>query len=162
MSDLHPNNIRVQNSLDALNIHCKVIVLPNSTRTAPEAAKAVQCELGQIVKSLIFMSRQSKQAIMVVASGINRVDISLVAHAIGEEIEKADADFVKLTTGFPIGGVPPVGLASKIVTFIDEDLFNYPTVWAAAGTPHAVFEVESKNLVRMTGGKVMKIKQLNP
>jgi prolyl-tRNA editing enzyme YbaK/EbsC (Cys-tRNA(Pro) deacylase) len=156
--DLSASARKVQQALDALEMHCTVIELPDSTRTAKEAAQAVGCEVGQIVKSIIMMGSASHRPVMVVASGPNRINESKVGELIGESIEKADAEFVRIHSGYAIGGVPPLGLASQIVTFIDEDLLKYPTVWAAAGTPHAVFEFSPLELPRMTGGKVISIK----
>lgn len=149
---------KVQQALDALEMHCTVVELPDSTRTAKEAAQAVGCEVGQIVKSIVMMASVSHRPIMVVASGPNRINESKVGELIGEPIEKADAEFVRIQTGYAIGGVPPIGLAGQIVTFIDEDLLKYKTVWAAAGTPHAVFEFDPQELPRMTGGKVISVK----
>ena len=156
--DLSASAMKVQQALDALEMHCTVVELPDSTHTAKEAAQAVGCEVGQIVKSIVMMGSTSHRPVMVVASGPNHINESKVGELIGESIEKADAEFVRIHTGYAIGGVPPVGLASQIVTFIDEDLLNFKTVWAAAGTPHAVFEFNPQELSRMTGGKVISIK----
>ena len=156
--DLSASARKVQQALEALEMHCTVVELADSTRTAREAAQAVGCEVGQIVKSIVMMGSASRRPVMVVASGPNRINESKVGDLIGEPIQKADAEFVRIHTGYAIGGIPPVGLASQIFTFIDEDLLKYPTVWAAAGTPHAVFEFSPLELPRMTGGKVISIK----
>jgi prolyl-tRNA editing enzyme YbaK/EbsC (Cys-tRNA(Pro) deacylase) len=94
----------------------------------------------------------------VVASGVNRVNETRLAFLAGEAIKKADAEFVRAQTGFAIGGIPPIGLANQITTFIDQDLLAYHAVWAAAGTPHAVFKLDPAFLERMTGGTVTTIK----
>lgn len=135
----------------------QVVELPDSTRTAAEAAQAVGCQVGQIVKSLIFKGKRSERPILVVASGSNRVDERVIEALIGEPLGKADADFVRQHTGFAIGGVPPVGHAEKLLTFVDEDLLQYAEIWAAAGTPNAVFRLAPPDLVRMTSGQVVKI-----
>ena len=158
MNELSQSAQKVQQALQAMNLPCMVVELPNSTRTAIEAAQAVGCQVGQIVKSLIFMGAESRRPILVVASGINRVDETHLALLAGEAIKKADAEFVRAQTGFAIGGIPPVGLANQMSTFIDQDLLAYQSVWAAAGTPHAVFELDPAFLERMTGGTVTNIK----
>jgi prolyl-tRNA editing enzyme YbaK/EbsC (Cys-tRNA(Pro) deacylase) len=158
MNELSQSARKVQDALQALGVRCQVIELPGSTRTAVEAAQAVNCQVGQIVKSLIFMGTETSRPILVVASGINRVNEKQIAGLIGEPIQKGDADFVRNHTGYAIGGVPPVGLAEPILTFIDKDLLTYPVVWAAAGTPHAVFELNPAELKRMTNGQIVSIK----
>jgi prolyl-tRNA editing enzyme YbaK/EbsC (Cys-tRNA(Pro) deacylase) len=152
---------KVQQALHALGLDLQVIELPGSTRTALEAAQAVGCQVGQIVKSLVFKAKRSQRPILVVASGPNRVDERRIEALIGEPLGKADADFVREHTGFVIGGVPPVGHAQRLETFIDEDLMQYAEIWAAAGTPHAVFRLTPADLVQMTGGLVAAIKQAN-
>lgn len=150
---------KVQQALQALGLDLQVIELPGSTRTALEAAQAVGCHVGQIVKSLVFKAKRSQRPILVIASGPNRVDERRVEALIGEPLGKADADFVRQQTGFVIGGVPPVGHNQRLETFIDEDLLGYAEIWAAAGTPHAVFRLTPADLVQMTGGRVAAIKQ---
>lgn len=150
---------KVQQALQALGLDLQVVELPGSTRTAVEAAQAVGCQVGQIVKSLVFKAKRSQRPILVVASGLNRVDEHRVEAMIGEPLGKADADFVRQQTGFVIGGVPPLGHTQKLAAFIDEDLLQYEEIWAAAGTPHAVFRLTPGDLVKMTGGTVMKVKQ---
>jgi len=149
---------KVQDALKAKGFAFEVVELPQSTRTAVEAANAIGCHLGQIVKSLIFKGRESGDPILVIASGANRVDEKRVRELIGEKIGKADADFVREHTGFAIGGVPPLGHVKKIRTLIDEDLLTYDEVWAAAGTSHAVFKLKPADLEVMTGGEVVSIK----
>jgi len=157
MSELSASAQRVQQALAKLGFSLEVVELPHSTRTAVEAAQAVGCQVGQIVKSLIFRGLRSQQPIMVAASGSNRVKEKRIASLIDEPLGKADADFVRQHTGFVIGGVPPVGHAQPLQTFIDEDLMQYSEIWAAAGTPHAVFRLTPDDLVKMTGGRVVPI-----
>ncbi len=141
-----------------MGLDCQVVELPSSTRTAVEAAQAVGCQVGQIVKSLIFRGTETNRPILVIASGANRVDEMRLTELTNEPVTKADADFVRSSTGFAIGGVPPVGLSGPILAFMDEDLLQYASVWSAAGTPHAVFELTPADLRRITGSTVTKIK----
>ena len=110
------------------------------------------------MKSLVFKGQHSNKPILVVASGTNRVNERRLSELAGEPVEKADADFVRQRTGFVVGGVPPIGHAEHIDTFIDEDLLQYEKLWAAAGTPHAVFELTPAELKAMTGGQIVSIK----
>ena len=158
VKELSASARKVQETLKAMGFACEVVELPDSTRTAVEAAQAVGCQVGQIVKSLIFKGRQSGKPVLVIASGPNRVNEKRVGELFGEPIEKANADFVRQHTGFAVGGVPPVGHLEPLQTFIDEDLLQYPEIWAAAGTPHAVFCLTPKDLMAMTGGEITSIK----
>jgi prolyl-tRNA editing enzyme YbaK/EbsC (Cys-tRNA(Pro) deacylase) len=117
----------------------------------------VGCQLGQIVKSLVFKGKRSERPILVIASGTNRVNERAIEVLIGEPLGKADADFVRQRTGFSIGGVPPVGHTEPLLTFVDQDLLAFDEIWAAAGTPNAVFRLTPQDLARMTGGQVIKI-----
>jgi len=150
---------KVQQALAGFGLDCRVKELSASTRTADEAALAVGCEVGQIVKSLVFRGKSSGAAVFVVASGANRVNEKLLAALLGEKIEKADADFVREQTGYAIGGVPPVGHANPLATFVDEDLLQYQELWAAAGTPNALFSLTPAQLCLITSGKVVAIKK---
>jgi prolyl-tRNA editing enzyme YbaK/EbsC (Cys-tRNA(Pro) deacylase) len=138
----------------------KVEEMPDSTRTSAEAAAAIGCSVAQIAKSIIFTyeHHDSVLAVMVVASGINRVDEKKVEALIGLPVSKADADFVRQQTGFVIGGVPPIGHAQTLRILIDEDLLKYEMIWAAAGSPHAVFQLTPTQLVEMTAGTVANIR----
>ncbi|HLJ73991.1 MAG TPA: YbaK/EbsC family protein [Thermoanaerobaculia bacterium] len=140
---------RVQAALAAAGLPAKVVEMPQTTRTAADAAKAIGCEVAQIAKSLVF--RSGDEAVLVIASGTNRVDASRLGLA------KADAEFVRERTGFAIGGVPPVGHSAPIRTLIDEDLLRFDRIWAAAGTPNAVFELTPADLRRLTGGTVTNV-----
>jgi len=159
MSELSPSATKVQEALQALGLSLEVVELPDSTRTAAEAAQAIGCQVGQIVKSLVFKAKRSQKPILVIASGQNRVDERLIEALILEPLGKADADFVRQHTGFAIGGVPPVGHIEPLRTFIDEDLLQYDQLWAAAGTPHAVFRLGPSDLVKITGGQVIRVKE---
>jgi len=149
---------KVQDALEALGVSLKVVELPGSTRTAIEAAQAIGVQVGQIVKSLVFKSKRTQRPILVIASGVNRVKEKKIEVLIDEPLGKADADFVREQTGFAIGGVPPVGHAQPIETFIDRDLLQYDEIWAAAGTPHAVFRLTPDELIRITSGTLVDIK----
>lgn len=149
---------KVQDALDARGYtHCRVVEMPDSTRTAAEAAAAIGCTVAQIAKSLVFRGAQSGAPVLVIASGTNRVDPQRLAGLLGEPVEKPDADYVRERTGFVIGGVPPLGHREPIRTFIDQDLLAFDEIWAAAGTPRAVFRLTPDDLLRITGGEVAEI-----
>ena len=148
---------KVQQALDAVGMQLEVVELPASTRTSIEAAQAVGCQVGQIAKSIVFQALTSHRPILVIASGPNRVNEKVIEELIGEPVGKADADFVRQRTGFVIGGIPPVGHSERLKTFIDQDLLQYPEIWAAAGTPHAVFHLKPEDLQKMTQGIVIQI-----
>lgn len=145
---------KVQDALAAAGFTNQVVELPDSTRTSAEAATAVGCAVEQIAKSLVFRGKQSGAALLVIASGGNRVDEKKLKALAGENISKPDADFVREQTGFVIGGVPPIGHAQPLRTFIDRDLWRYHEIWAAAGHPNAVFRLTPDELAAMTGGAV--------
>lgn len=149
----NPTALRVQ---AALGESYQVLEFDASTRTAADAAAAVGCTVGQIAKSIIFKAA-SGRPVLVVASGDNRVATDKVAAAIGEKIGRADADFVRTRTGFAIGGVPPVAHAEPVITLIDQDLARFDRIWAAAGTPNAVFALTYADLVALTSGTVTDI-----
>lgn len=148
----------VQDALTEKGVEFKVVELSASTRTAQEAADTIGCEVAQIIKSLVFRTKETNKPILVLASGVNRVNEKTIEKHVGEKITKADADFTREKTGFVIGGVPPLGHKMKIETFIDEDLLKYEILWAAAGTPNAVFDLHSAELAELTTGKVISIK----
>ncbi|EPR31043.1 YbaK/prolyl-tRNA synthetase associated region [Alkalidesulfovibrio alkalitolerans DSM 16529] len=159
ISELSQSAMRVQEYLAARGHALRVVELADSTRTAADAAKAIGCEVAQIVKSLVFRAKDSGRPVLVVASGVNRVDEAKVAALLGEPVGKADAAFVRECTGFAIGGVPPVGHAEQIVTIMDEDLQQYVEIWAAAGTPHAVFRLTPDILRELAEPIVARIAQ---
>ncbi len=145
----------VQDYLLKFGLKIEVVEFSESTKTAQEAADAIGCEIGQIVKSLIF--RNKDQGLLFLVSGKNSLNVDRVARELKIEIKKADADFVKEVTGFTIGGVPPVAHQTKLETYIDQDLLGYSEVWAAAGMPFAVFKLESRMLQPLTNGKIIKL-----
>lgn len=156
-NELRASAQRVQDALDALNLPCKVVELPASTRTSQEAAEAIGCTVSQIAKSLLFRGAESNTPIMVIASGTNRVNEARIAELLGESLAKANADFVRTHTGYVIGGVAPLAHATPLRIFIDEDLLQYQELWAAAGTPHAVFSLTPDQLLLMAQGEVVKV-----
>jgi prolyl-tRNA editing enzyme YbaK/EbsC (Cys-tRNA(Pro) deacylase) len=153
---LKPSAQRVQDALAARGFPNQVQELSETARSAAEAAAALGCTVGQIAKSLVFKGRQSGRALLVIASGANRVDLDRVAALLGEPLDRAGPDFVRAETGFAIGGIPPVGHARPLVTVIDEDLLGHARIWAAAGHPSAVFPLTPDELVRLTGGQVAR------
>jgi Cys-tRNA(Pro) deacylase len=156
-STLSASARRVQQALESLGLSLKVVELADSTRTALQAAQAVGCEVGQIAKSLVFATSPTNRTILIITSGKNRVNEKYVGHLLGEKLSMADAETVRRVTGFAIGGVPPVGHDTRLDTYIDQDLLDYEVIWAAAGTPFAVFELTPTNLVRITGGTVIQV-----
>lgn len=149
-----PSALKVQATLGP---RFAVLEFDASTRTAADAAQAIGCTVAQIAKSLVFAGSDGAP-VLVVASGTNRVDEAKVARALGLGIRRADAAFVREKTGFAIGGVPPVGHETPPLVLIDADLVQYETIWAAAGTPNAVFELTPDDLVRLTGGTVADVR----
>lgn len=149
----------VQAALASKGLECKVIQLSDSTRTAQDAASTIGCDVAQIVKSLIFKTKSTHKPVLILASGPNRVNEKAIEAHVNEKITKADADFTREITGFAIGGIPPIGHKQKIdLIFIDEDLLKFDSVWAAAGTPNAVFNLQGKDLLTMTNGKIISVK----
>ncbi len=159
MTELHPRARQFQEILKSKGYSNQVIQMPESTHSAIAAANAIKCDVAQIVKSLIFRGKRTGAPILVLASGRNRVDMKKLKALIGEKPSKADADFVRLHTGFAIGGVPPLGHTSQMQTFLDEDLLQHAELWAAAGTPFALFKLTPDELQTMTGGTVADIRQ---
>jgi prolyl-tRNA editing enzyme YbaK/EbsC (Cys-tRNA(Pro) deacylase) len=155
---LSPSAEKVQEALQRLGFKNEVLELQTTTRTSAEAAQAVGCEVGQIAKSIVFRTMKTDRPVLVIASGPNRINEKRIEEKVSEPIGKADADFVRQKTGFVIGGVPPVGHKEKMEIFIDEDLLRYQEIWAAAGTPNALFKLTPSELIRMTGGEVISIK----
>jgi len=148
----------VEDALTARGFTGEIRELAQSTRSAAEAAAALGCRVDQIAKSLIFRGTESDRVVLVIASGANRVDEAKVAAIVGEPITKADAAFVRARTGFAIGGVAPVAHAEPLTILIDEDLMQWPEIWAAAGHPNTVFKLTPADLVQMTGGRVASVK----
>ena len=162
MTALPASALKVQEALRARGHDGPIVTFDESTRTAADAASAIGCTVAQIAKSLVFRTKTSGRAVLVIASGANRVDEKAVAGVLadrtgGEKIGRADAAFVREATGFAIGGVPPLGHVTPILIVIDQDLLQYEEIWAAAGTPNAVFKTSPEALVSLTGGKVAAI-----
>lgn len=150
----------VQRALCEKGLKFEVVELNASTRTASDAAMTIGCQVGQIVKSLLFRTKEKQKPVLVLASGKNRVSEGIIQKYIGEKIEKADADFTREITGFAIGGIPPLGHKNSIsLIYIDEDLLEHETLWAAAGTPYAVFSLPAKELETITSGKIVSVKE---
>ena len=153
---LSKNSAKVQAYLDQFGLKLEVQELSQSTCTAQDAADAVGCKLGQIVKSLVF--RSGSAPLLFLVSGKNQLNLKKVSEMLNIELEKADADFAREQTGFPIGGVPPVAHEKPMEVFIDQDLLDYEDVWAAAGTPNAVFRIKSKDLPLITNGRTLDVR----
>lgn len=151
MSELKAAEKRVAAALEQHGLPGKVIVLERLATTAQMAAEALGVEVGRIVKSLLFRGKDSGKPYMLLVSGANRVHEKRAGRQIGEVLERPDADFVKEWTGFSIGGVSPFGHPAPLATYLDQDLFKYDTVWAAAGDPRSVFEITAADLERTTG-----------
>lgn len=130
----------------------EILRFPEGTRTAEQAAVAVGCELGQIVKSLVFLC--DGEPVLALTSGANQVDTGRLGTLLGGKVSRADADGVRGATGYAIGGTPPFGHARPLRTVLDRDLLGYDTVWAAAGTPDTVFELKPEQLVQASGADV--------
>ena len=147
---------RVRAALDAASLECAIHTLPGSTRTAVEAAAAVGCTVAEIAKSLVF--RSDDRAVVAIVSGDHRLDPAKLAAALDARVERADADFVRRTTGYAIGGVPPLGFATAVDVFMDADLFRFNRIWAAAGSPFCVFAVEPARLRDANEARVLDLK----
>jgi len=143
--------------LRRLGVPSEVKEMPESTRSATEAAAALDCDVAQIVKSLIFRSVVSDEALLVLVSGADRVDEVHLAEIIGEPVEQATGKFVRDRTGFAIGGIPPVGHPERLDTYFDLRLLDHDLVWAAAGTPRAVFSIEPADLLRVTSASLVAV-----
>ena len=160
-SELHalPEGVqRVSRVLqEAAHPHAPVM-LDGAARTAQEAADGLGVQLGQIAKSVIFKRKEDGVAVLVVTSGDRRVDEKKVSALVGK-VGRADADFVKAQTGFTIGGVSPVAHLNPPVTLLDQDLWRFEAVWAAAGHPHGVFQLQPEDLKRLTGAPVADVVQ---
>ncbi|UNS97462.1 YbaK/EbsC family protein [Streptomyces tubbatahanensis] len=136
----------------------EVRTFPDGTRTAADAAAAIGCELSQIVKSLVFTADGAP--VLVLMDGASRVDVGLVRDALGgAAVQRADADTVRAATGYAIGGVPPFGHATEMRVLADRGLLRHTAVWAAAGTPHSVFELAPATLIEQTGGTLVDVRE---
>lgn len=147
---------RVRAALAAAGHSDTIAQFPAGTRTAADAAEAVGCTVAQIAKSIVF--RAGSRAVVVIASGTNRVDPAKVEAAIGKKLGRADAEWVRQTTGFAIGGVAPIGHLDPPIVVLDQDLLALHPIWAAAGSPSHVFQTSTPQLLRITEAKVMAVK----
>lgn len=147
---------RFESWLDGTDFDVKVKKFPDGTRTAVDAARAVGCELGQIVKSLVFVA--AGKPVVALVSGSNRLDERKLAAVAGEPVGKADAETARAATGYSIGGVPPFGHATQVPVFMDRDLLGYSVVWAAAGRPDSVFEIDPGRLRELSNAEVVDLK----
>jgi len=129
---------------------------PQGTRTASDAARAIGCEVAQIVKSLVFVA--GGRPVVALVSGSNRLDERRLAAVAGEPVAKADAEMARTATGYAIGGVPPFGHATEVPVFMDRDLLGHSVVWAAAGRPDSVFEIAPERLRELSGAVVADLK----
>lgn len=157
---MHPSAQKVADAARDLGLHIEIVEHEQTTRTAEEAATAVGCSVGQIVKSLCFLVGDT--AVIVLVSGANQLDTRKLAALAGvsnKQIKRPDPETVKAATGFTIGGVPPLGHANLLPVYIDQDLLTYETVWAAAGTPFAVFAIAPDTLAEATGGIVADLRR---
>lgn len=160
MTRLGKSAARVQAFLNAQGLLHSVMELPDSTRTAQEAADSIGCQVAQIAKTVVFRDLDHNEPVIVVASGVNRVDVAKIKARTGLQLVKADADFIRSQTGFVIGGVPPAGHDREIRSLLDNDLQAFTELWAAAGTPHAVFRLTPNDLEKLTGGQWLDIRLL--
>jgi prolyl-tRNA editing enzyme YbaK/EbsC (Cys-tRNA(Pro) deacylase) len=147
---------RFESWLAKTDLAVSVREFPQGTRTAVDAARAVGCEVGQIVKSLVFVA--GGRPVVALVSGVNRLDERRLAAVAGEPVAKADADTARAATGYSIGGVPPFGHATDVPVFMDRDLFDYVVVWAAAGRPDSIFEIQPERLRELSNAKVVDLK----
>jgi prolyl-tRNA editing enzyme YbaK/EbsC (Cys-tRNA(Pro) deacylase) len=148
---LPPSAQRVQDALAALGLASRVVELAVAARTSQQAADALGVAVGQIAKSLVFRAAKSDRAVLVIAAGDRRVDEAKIAALLGEPIERASPEFVRMHSGFAIGGVAPVAHAAPMTTFFDASLRRFDIVWAAGGTPHCVFPIAPADLLRASG-----------
>ncbi len=155
----HPTALRTAQLLRDAGIESHVVEFEQATRTSAEAAAAIGCSVSEIAKSIVFRGQHSGQAVVVIASGDNRVSETKVAILLGEPLARADADFVRTTTGYAIGGVAPIGHTQSVKLLLDEDLQRFDTVWAAGGTPFSVFPLRPDQLRHLTGADWADVRQ---
>lgn len=153
----HASVMRVRDALAAHGIVDRIVVLPDSARTAQMAADALGCNVAQIANSLVFRLMTSNQALLVLSSGAKRVDMKRLVSVTAEPVGKADATFVRDSTGFVIGGVAPVGHTQPLRRLVERSLFAFEEIWAAAGHPHTVFRLTPDELVRITNAEIVEV-----
>jgi prolyl-tRNA editing enzyme YbaK/EbsC (Cys-tRNA(Pro) deacylase) len=157
---LHSESVvRVREALARAGLAPDIVELPGAARTAQAAAGFLGCDVAQIANSLVFRARHTGRALLVMSCGAKRVDVAKLSALANEPVEKADAGFVRRTTGFAIGGVPPLGHANPLTAFVDQSLALQPALWAAAGHPHTVFRLTYEELLRVTQGRAAEIAQ---
>lgn len=157
MQTSNSNVQAVQNALNTFNLGLTIRVLPDTTRTAQEAADALGCTINQIAKSIVFEGRESANPYLVIACGGKRIDPTILSRILGELVRLASPTFVLNTTGYPVGGVPPLGHTNSIASYIDRDLYKHQHIWAAGGSTHAVFELSPQDLLTITNGTTVSL-----
>ncbi len=157
MSNLPKSAAKVRDAAGRAGLAIEPIEMPATTRTAEDAARACDCTVGQIVKSLVFRGKVSGDPYLLLVSGDNRVDQKGVAADLGEALTRPDADDVRALTGFAIGGIPPLAHDTPLATYIDVDLLNHDVVWAAAGTPNCVFASDPDKLAAAIGATAITV-----
>ena len=155
----HPTALRTKQLLRDAGVDTEVVEFEQPTRTSAEAAAAIGCSVAEIAKSIVFRGKESGQAVIVVASGENRVSETKVAKHVGEPLVRADGDFVRAATGYAIGGVAPIGHSQPVKLLLDEDLKQFEMVWAAGGTPFSVFPLKPDQLRSLTGAGWTDVRQ---
>jgi len=158
-SNLKESAKRVQDYLTKKGFSLDVKELATSTRTAREAADSIGCKVEQIAKSLVFKDQETESPVLIVASGTNRVDTGKVEAVTGIRLGRVGGDYVKKETGFGIGGIPPAGHTTRLRTLLDQDLKQYDVIWAAAGTPFAVFRLTPSDLETLTQGRWLDLSE---
>ncbi|MCD8568044.1 MAG: YbaK/EbsC family protein [Geovibrio sp.] len=148
---------KVAGALRELGVNTEVLTFSQSTKTSQEAADAAGCELAQIAKSIVFRAKSADKAVLVITSGVNRVDTKLIRDHLGEKPDKADADFVREKTGYVIGGVPAIAHKEEPIVFLDETLMEFAEIWSAAGSPYSIYKITPQELLRITGAKVIRV-----
>ncbi len=157
MDELPKSARRVEQAVGDLGLAARIVCHAVTSRTAEDAAAACQCDVGQIIKSMIFQGKESGAPYLILVSGRNRVNEKAVTKVVGEPLTRPDAKFVREVTGYAIGGIPPVGHATRLITFLDEDLLVFQTAWGAAGTPECVMELDVRALQKATDAEVISV-----
>ncbi len=157
MTEFPKSTRRVEEAVKRLGLSAQIVCHQVSARTAEDAAAACECDVAQIIKSMIFQGKDSKTAYLILVSGRNRVNEKAVAKLLGEPLERPNAAFVREVTGYAIGGVPPVGHDTPLATYLDQDLLAFDTAWGAAGTPECVMELNVHALQAATQAKVISV-----
>ncbi len=156
---MHPSALKVAQAAQELGLDIEIVEFSETTRTAPDAANAIGCQIAQIVKSLLFLA--DGQPVLVLVSGANRADetkLAALCNTTPQMVKRADAETAKAVTGFAIGGIPPFGHIAPLPVYVDADLMRFDVVWAAAGTPHSVFAISPHDLIRATKGIIADLK----